>query len=802
MLHAQASSSVLTVSPPDTFSPRREFVRESDHVSSSFALLAVAGAGFVRLSSFSRELVATLRRAFELRQILGGIREETNLNLVEFNLRGKPWTQTKNIESEKIFVEILAVILQHGYVFLSTIDYGRERDDRVSIAFSKPISTPCVPTRAPFALSFPSSTVLRVINPPLSFSPAIIQAARSAWPRGVISEGTVSEKCYEFRLKGYRWFQEDNFSADSLHQIFHLLSELDLHAFSLLTSITLSGNHSRVKDLWIFSGPPSEASSDSITNGLNVELPHDLSPSGLKNVPYPILTSSLRGTNNFGDTLHVRSGSSPGSLPGSSSTLAHARSSTEPNASSSYHRTPPISGSVLRKKSTFRPVGTIPSPLGRSSSEEFSMRGPDIATNERVDMTGIGSGGQRNLSAARGTGTARSPSPRPPPHASAGPDTHRNQQDASSRVKTGDVFYETGFDNNYSMYSSAGGIHDEFQPPGYPAHPPSQGSSSESRDLSRQLTPRDSTELSNYVPQSVCGYSESGTRTDSTPPILNPAVFRDSAFSSATSHSYEVPITWTGMPDLDKGKERGLLSGPRPPAEYESPAPETDGGYNGGLEDGPEKLSRPSQRISTAPRFTSSGGWQPTPIDEIPEDLGRMSFGDPQRRTARDRSPERREVDAERVTSPILMSSDKLGATRKSEVAQYDVIAGRSLPPSTPITSKTDGWVLVNVAESTLDSGNIRISDATSSLPGTSALSSSLSPVVKAIAAEDAASSTSQRYPQGTSGLRRFLPGSKVKSRSAATNTSTTRVKASEQEKKARKPSLKEKWRKKTTLDT
>lgn len=212
MLQHNPNPSVLTVSPPDSgFAPRREFLREN-HVASSFALLAVAGAGAIRLSSFPTPLVEAVKRTLEQRAVIRTIREEVELDMYEFNIENKPWTNSKNIESERLLVEILAVIFQHGYNFLSTIDYGREHDDRVSIAFSKPLypvtsrsgSDGLGLMRVPFALSFPSATVLRVINPPLNSTPAILQGVRSAWPRGVISEKNVADKCFEFKLKGYK----------------------------------------------------------------------------------------------------------------------------------------------------------------------------------------------------------------------------------------------------------------------------------------------------------------------------------------------------------------------------------------------------------------------------------------------------------------------------------------------------------------------------------------------------------------------------------------------------------------------
>ena len=51
-------------------------------------------------------------------------------------------------------------------------------------------------------------------------------------------------------------FQEDTFATDSLRHILSLLSALDANQFTLLASLSLT-NRSRVKDLWVFTGPPS-----------------------------------------------------------------------------------------------------------------------------------------------------------------------------------------------------------------------------------------------------------------------------------------------------------------------------------------------------------------------------------------------------------------------------------------------------------------------------------------------------------------------------------------------------------------
>lgn len=45
---------------------------------------------------------------------------------------------------------------------------------------------------------------MRVISPPRDYTPAILQAVRGSWPRGVVSEKKVGDSAYEFKLRGYR----------------------------------------------------------------------------------------------------------------------------------------------------------------------------------------------------------------------------------------------------------------------------------------------------------------------------------------------------------------------------------------------------------------------------------------------------------------------------------------------------------------------------------------------------------------------------------------------------------------------
>jgi hypothetical protein len=190
--------------------------------------LTVAGNSILRLYGFPVAVVAALRRLFEQRNLLSGFREKIDEACCEFSLDGKPWNSAKSIGTEKLLVDTLILIYQFGFTFLANVDYGRETDDRIAMTFSKtlqpvkplsdspsPSSQPELPNlqsspsvlpqnRIPFAISFQSETDLRVINPPLHSTPAILQAVRNSWPRGVVSERVIGDGIYEFTFKGYK----------------------------------------------------------------------------------------------------------------------------------------------------------------------------------------------------------------------------------------------------------------------------------------------------------------------------------------------------------------------------------------------------------------------------------------------------------------------------------------------------------------------------------------------------------------------------------------------------------------------
>ncbi|KAG6879397.1 hypothetical protein C0992_003014 [Termitomyces sp. T32_za158] len=281
----QQSPSPKNLPSDPGFVPRKEFIHEQKTIPSSFAILVISASSLVRLYSFPPSVTIALRALFGTSSSLAVFREDVQQHFCEYVLTGKPWASPKSLRAEKLLIDILAVIYQCGYTYLSSLDYGRESDDRLAMAFSKPLSSPSSnsrsttplpePTspfqqssmsitsdklkyrRTPFALSFLSPTRMRVIAPPLHLTPAILQAVRASWPRGVVSEKKVGNNSFEFKLKGYKWFQQDTFATDSLRHILTLLTSLDSHEFTLLSSVSMT-NRSRVKDLWVFTGPGSD----------------------------------------------------------------------------------------------------------------------------------------------------------------------------------------------------------------------------------------------------------------------------------------------------------------------------------------------------------------------------------------------------------------------------------------------------------------------------------------------------------------------------------------------------------------
>ncbi|KAG7450341.1 uncharacterized protein BT62DRAFT_506386 [Guyanagaster necrorhizus] len=612
-------------SPPDSsFMPRREFIREQRHTPNTFSLLAIASSNCIRLYSFPLPVISHLHRFFDQRSLVSAFREDVSHGLYEFALEGKPWTNAKSAATERLLMEILSIIYQHGYSFLSSIDYGRETDDRLAMAFSKPSANPSFRSdsplpegskishsdkfklKVPFALSFPSTTILRVICPPLDTTPAILQAVRGSWPRGVVSERKIGDHSFEFKLKGYRWFQEDTFASDSLQHILSLLSSLDAHSFTLLTSLSLT-NRSRVKDLWIFTGlsPPSD---DMISDS-----------------PVPSILNSSQSE-------VKRAFQSPESLPHHASSLHHRKLATDPSAI-------PLSPSPLHPRAVTEgpyrlhgglPLNHLPSTsVGSAPSHTLRKPAPRAQVPVSVHDDAEGEGYRANLP-------------------STVPSSVENMTGAGA-LKAPAVFYSTPpFQAEMNPQPS---------PPasGYPTSPtisdPVLRSSTPPLVSARAQTGDLSARMEAQADAVVKSNSSSAAGTS---PLLSPGVFRDSAFSSNTDISAEVPIKWTGIADA--------------------------------------KAAETEARPSASPKFP--GGWQTTPIEEKDEVASTTSQVTPENGV-----PQEQPIQdvPHRIASPVLSEPDE--ELRKSEAGMVGCIS----PPVTAKGKEKDnksgkqGWVLVSV---------------------------------------------------------------------------------------------------------
>ncbi|TFK40994.1 hypothetical protein BDQ12DRAFT_646659 [Crucibulum laeve] len=673
-------------SPPESgFTPRKEFLREQAVLLNSFALLAISGSSCIRLYSFPLSVVTTLRRSFERRNLILAFREDVTQNLCEFSLDGKPWTSPKATSTEKLLIDIITVIYHCGYSYLSTIDYGRENDDRLAMAFSTPAApqpsgsrsgSPLPPSgspflnasrsslhekarskRVPFALSFVSATVMRVIAPPLHLTPAILQAVRGSWPRGVVSEKKAGENCFEFKLKGYKWFQQDNFATDSLRHILTLLSSLDSHSFTLLTSISLT-NRSRVKDLWVFTGPaPPSTEESSHQDNLERSI-LDSSPDFKRKVLSPDASGYPMQPAPYPSSSHRRLVTDPIALTATSP--LHPRAATDDgayrlqNAHDGAPRSPtsPIgNGSHLLRKPA--PRAQVPVSVVQEDAQEqegFRTHLPSTISSGVENMTGIG---------------AHSP----------------------------DVFYST---SPYEIVNS--GKQSSIQPalisvsprahttaPGSPLRPVSERAktppllvSNSPRPSPRRTPP---TERSPDLVSEPIIEKEREATTGS-PPLLGAGAFRDSAFSSNSDMSTEIPIKWTGIAKTLTEQELK----PEQEQELRSKMPH-------------------STRMSSTPMLP--GGWQPTPIEEKTEEEA-----SPDESAARQKEDVHTPVHevGSRVESPDFREPDV--SLRKSEAALVGMITSTSTPPSTqgipqrPVGPRKEsqtsvgggqGWVLVNV---------------------------------------------------------------------------------------------------------
>ncbi|KIJ68265.1 hypothetical protein HYDPIDRAFT_24561 [Hydnomerulius pinastri MD-312] len=749
------------------FVPRKEFIRDQ-RTTSDFSLLAISGSSFIRLYSFPLEVIADLRRLFDHFYLNAGFREDAAQKLCEFHLNGKPWASPKSPRTERILLDILAVIYKHSYSILSTIDYGRERDDRLAISFSRlsapPLPIPHSPVpggsgsnlshgtgsrherKMPFAISFISSTVMRVIYPPLNSTPAILQAVRGSWPRGVVSEKKVGDAAYEFKLKGYSWFNEDTFATDSLHQILSLLTSLDGHACTMVTSLSICGR-SRVKDLWVFTGPGSAETYDQYWPESPISQSGsmlDVRRSNRASTPDP---GSNPEAGVIPSSLHRRVATAPQHLlPPLQSPPAphHVRAATETNGfPTPFSTTLPLSspravpGNGMRKPA---PRAQVPVSVDFDAQDDdehdrYRTSLPSAVASSCENMTGIGTLNRNkftsNLIYTATPGAAAELDHDDEETVHSPPERHRSRSPSPQR--------RVSALRPVSTRSKT--------PPLLTSHP---------RDPRTPSPPANGSVMSTSQTQDLLTLGEH-------PPLLSPGMFRirDSAFSSNsvdTTGSYDVPIRWTGL-----GRPEGIEN----------------------IEEEQEVFTEEPKPHHPSPPILP-GGWAVPPEEEVPE-ANTSQTDENTVRPEHGRHPDRslHDVDA-RVASPELIHD---GAVRKSEAGMIGVIPPpRSPPPPLPMPSRESlgkskgssndppasptktgsrngsgsGWVLVNVehanvhSSSPLGSPTIPHQDhgRKASHLNEKAL---VSPSAKAILVIDGKDGKGARGRAGGSGLRRLL---------------------------------------------
>ena len=720
------------------FTPRKEFIRDQ-RVISSFHLLTLSSSNLVRLYSFPGPVRSALRRVLDQHNLIVTVREDASKQYFEFALDRRPWASPKSVDSEKLIVAILGTIFQSGYSFLSSIDYGREPDDRVAIAFSKPesVSAPTAvgsyassstvvlttPTRIPFAISFVSPSVLRVVDPPLASTPAIIQAVRGSWPLGVVSEKKLGESTYQFKLKGYKCkffvilyvtpasntigvvFQEDNFATDSLHQILTLLTALDGHAFTLLTSLTLT-SRSRKQDLWVFTGP-----TDGPQPGESVQS----SPAGS--------SMELKGENN----PYAAQMSNEKLAPFSSS----SRLSALPVVSSPLNpAVAKLQGSTLKKAS---PKLGIPQAFkddadSATNSPVENKQHPFSSSMGSVDMTGVGSGrgkGGERLSRSpdvlyvtgvvAGHGYVHGHRDEVNPWnafshtalSAQGPPTlpypaFLQEHSGRRSPPPQDAVPALSHSRNASMDNSSGAI----QPTTPPSHPTGTASPPYLTPQVQSPTPTQGSRPDYFAGgPSAADRSQDGVRRDKdgsphdappdmprepTPPLLPSAVFRDSALSITTGRtSYEIPIHWTGR-DPEPGHVSTLAQIKEDNEGEWQRRPSPD------IREHPHEQLRPRmERTSSSPMHT--GAWAPR--DERRSHDVVISMLPP---TIREQPSQEHDERGQFTSRPMHKTTATDSVTRTTTKSPEPSASGAGTTASSrrrrsPTRRDADGWVIVNI---------------------------------------------------------------------------------------------------------
>lgn len=469
-------------------------------------------------------------------------------------------------------------------------------------------------------------------------------------------------------------FHEDTFATDSLRHILSLLSSLDAHACSLVISLAINGR-SRVKDLWVFTGPgttetdPYWPESPISQSGSMLDVRRSQRISTPEPQEVPMIPSSL----------HRRAATStqhppPQVFPSSQATPYHVRSLTESNAvpplATNFPLASPraVSGNAMRKAAprVQLPVSVDFDTHDDEERAQFRTSLASAVPSSCENMTGIGS-------MARNRFTSNLIHTATPDQL---PDTDHLYEDAVHSLPPPERHHRTPGSRSPSPQRRVSALRPvstrSKTPPLLRSHSP----------------PRD--------PRTAQPPASRDVSMNEGPPLLSPGMFRvrDSAYSANTvdtDTSFGIPFKWGGL-----GRPDGIEN----------------------IEEVHEELSE--EGTPRGPILP--GAWAMTPDEERPEVSSRKADEHGlhlEQRISPDKSLH--DIDA-RIALPEVVNDQ---AVRKSEAGLIGMISPpRSPPPpihppsresiykmkasssSDPPASPTkpssrsgsgNGWVLVNV---------------------------------------------------------------------------------------------------------
>lgn len=451
-------------------------------------------------------------------------------------------------------------------------------------------------------------------------------------------------------------FQQDTFATDSLRHILSLLSSLDSQSFTLLSSISLNPNRSRVKDLWIFTGPTSSSTDDVSYRGSPTSSILNSSHGEIKRKPGSPPDHSYIGSPQSSSSQHRRLATEPNVSTSAPPPSQHVRAVSDDRnlyhgsvQHKDSHKPPvwsPSPAGVLRKPA---PRAQIPVSIANEAdvgNEAFRANLPSVISNTNENMTGVGATGfsqhvYYTSPSLGGDPSGHSVTPISPtpihaanmrPRSATPPSRGRSPlRPVSSRSKT---------------------------PPLLVSHSPSPPASPTRHTPVPHGQQRDS----------MTHADQNDVHGANTPPLLGPGVFRDSAFSSNSDVSYDIPIKWTGIGNILDPSQTEQASRLKPSVE---------------------------KRVSSMGPMLP-GAWQPSPIEEKYEEEDGMVNDQPASAPGQGPTTPIHEV-VSRVVSPEMNEPDM--RLRKSEAALVGMVA-ETMPSKSkdpPNSGTGQGWVLVNV---------------------------------------------------------------------------------------------------------